>query len=407
MSAFAALRVELPDAWADKFDVIRGQLVKIVEIYLEARWSWPRRFSRVTDLIFLLEDPRSEALDATELSKLADRLQEHLFGHTREGEISLLLFEGPVEAVADFASFGCDEMMAAIEAPQRLPAGGRLTRIRPGANPVVTAVARSIEVQTRDREEIYAIDPSTRWRVGLTGTYLLSRELFIADLLAIQPEGEPYYHSTVGGAGALPSDEGMFDEICFRGVGEVLAQKEGGLPLGVPLAYSHFARPAQAQRLGDLLGLLPQHRRKDLNVSVYGVPRHLTVGVGKLQPLLEPYFNTINLVTADPGFQIEQIDAHSIACVVFCVRDVEAQSRQAAIRVFAGRHEAYRRRGVHQVLANVRTPAELELAARLNLQIVSGPAICGFLEKPIGGRTVPARRLPVGNEQAHEAELPR
>jgi hypothetical protein len=37
----------------------------------------------------------------------------------------------------------------------------------------------------------------------------------------------------------------------------------------------------------------------------------------------------------------------------------------------------------------------LELARKLDLQIVSGPAVCGFLEAPVGGRPVPLPQLPL------------
>jgi hypothetical protein len=397
MSSFACLRIELPPAWAKRLDAIHLQLEKIVEVYLEARWSWPRRFDRVAPLIFLLADPRVALLDAGELCKLADQLQHHLFGNAQEGEVSLLLFEGPEAAVVAFAAFTHDEVAAAVADPDLLPAGGRLTRIRPGANPVVEGLGPGLDPagQSPQGAGPRGVHPSHRYTVGLLGTYLLSREVFIADVLAVAPLDAPHHYSVIEDEAALPPDEAVFDEVCFRAVGEALAHKAGGLPLGVPVAYSHFVRPAQASRFRDLLALLPRDRRDQINASVYGVPRHLPSGVAAIRPVLAPYFGTLNLVTADPGFEIEQIASHSVGCVVFCVRDHEPAARHAAMRAFAARHHAYNARGIRQVLANLRSPAELELAAKLDLQIVSGPAVSGVLEEPIGGRSVPRTRLPV------------
>jgi hypothetical protein len=396
MPSFACLRVELPDAWSNRFDAIRDQLAKIVEAYLEARWSWPRRFSRVADLVFLLEDPRVSQLVAAELCKLAQQLQQHLFGAGGDGEVTLLLFEGSPQAVAAFAAYSAEAVAGAIAEPGRLPVGARLMRIHPAAEPVVEELGVGAEpaAETEDAPA-NPVHPTQRYRPGLLGTYLLSREVFIADVLALAQAESSHCFSVIEDLGSMPPNEALFDEVCFRHVGEVLARKEGGLPLGVPISFSHFVRPALAERLPELLALLPKDRRDQLNASIYGVPRHLPVGVANLRPLLQPYFSTINLITTDPGFEIEQIASHSVGSVIFCVQEHEPHARQAAMRAFAAHHEVYRCHNVHPVLANLRTRAELELAARLDLQIVSGPAVCGLLEAPIGGRRVPLAKLPV------------
>lgn len=387
MSCFACLRVDLPAAWAQKFEQIRTPLIKIVDVYLETRWSWPRRFSRVTDLMYLLEAPGSAQLDPSELCRLADQLQVHLFGKEETGEISLLFFEGPSQAVAAFAAFSADEMLAAVADPDLLPAGGTLTRVRPGAAPVMEGSGPRLQAPELGTEG--------RLTVGLSGTYLLPREVFAGDLLVAAPEGAPYYYATVEGEGALPPDETFFDEVCFRAVGDILTRKAGGLPLGVPVAYSHFARSAQVRELERMLTLLPQERRKELNASVYGVPRQLTAGLTHLHRLLDPYFVTVNLVTSDAAFDLDQVVGQSIGCVVLCVREANASARKAAIQAFAARQEAYRRHGVRQVLANLRTAHELKLAAQFGFQLVSGPAVSSFLDEPMGGKPVPINRLPL------------
>lgn len=388
MSCFACLRVDLPAVWAQKFEQIRAPLVKIVDVYLETRWSWPRRFSRLTDLMYLLEAPGAAQLDPSELCRLVDQLQVHLFGKEERGEISLLFFEGPSQAVAAFAAFSPGDMLAAIADPDLLPAGGTLTRVRPGAAPVVEGCGPRLHSPA-------PIHTSSRLDVGLSGTYFLAREVFAADLLVAAPEGAPYYYATVEGEGALPPDEAFFDEICFRAAGDMLMRKAGGLPLGVPVAYSHLVRSAQVRQLERMLTLLPQERRKELNASVYGVPRRLTAGLAHLHQLLDPYFVTVNLVTSDAAFDLEQVVGQKIGCIVLCVREADASARKAAIQAFAARQETYRRHGVRQVLANLRTAHELKLAARFGFQLVSGPAVSSFHDEPMGGKSVPFSHLPL------------
>jgi hypothetical protein len=232
--------------------------------------------------------------------------------------------------------------------------------------------------------------------MGLLGTYFLSRELFLGDYLAaITPTGHPDHYATIEDEAHLPIDEMQFDEACFRNVRMALEVKAGGLPLGVPVAFSHFARAAQTGRLESLLALLPMDRRSELNAGIYGVPRRLESGVGHMHSVLDPYFGAIHLTTADPNFEVEAIAPRSVVAVIFCLRGKDAAARYAAIRTFAARADIYRRRGIHQFLANVRTAAELDLASRLDLQLVSGPAVCGLLETSIGGRAMPRARLPV------------
>lgn len=405
MSCFACLRIELPPAWIDAHEGICGAVQKVTEAYLETRWSWPRRFTPVTGFDFLLVDPRVTELQADELKKLANELQHHLFGSGGSGEVSLLLFEGSAESVVAFARLKHDEIAAILAAPGKLPLGGRLRRIRPGELSTVEqlggpSTAEAPLAATPSPGAMAHAAPPTpqahgRPVAGLLGTYLVSQEVFIADMLAVARIGEAGYQCVIEDEYVMPQDDLAFDEACFRGVNEVLAHKKGGLPLGVPVSFATLARPDQARRFADVLALLPKARRAELNASVYRLPRQLPNGVTPLRPLLDPHFCSINLITTDPRFAVEQVAARSINCVVFCLRDHDVTARHAAMRAFAGQHEAYRRRGVHQVLANVRTQAELQWAAQLDLQIISGPAVGGFMDTPLGGRAAPLSKLPM------------
>jgi hypothetical protein len=404
MSSFACLRIELPPGWAKEHEPIRGSVLKITQAYLETRWSWPRRFTPVSDHAFVLVDPRVAELEIAELRRLADELQHHLFGSGGEGEVSLLLFEGSTDSVIAFARMPHDEIAALLAEPGKLPLGGRLVRIRPGEHSEVEQLGGSPPSDTASPEVPIAPGvsaapgPAAAARshvVGALGVYLLSRQVFVADVLAIATLGEAGHQCVVEDEYLMPQDEPAFDEACFRGAAAMLARKAGGLPLGVPVSFSHIARPDHARRFQAMLALLPRARRGELNANVYGVPRQLPHGATPLHPLLDPYFGAISLITSDPRFEVELLTPQSVSSVVLCLRDHDAALRHAAMRAFASQHDAYRRRGVRQILANVRTPAELAWAAELDLQMVSGPAVSGFLDAPVGGRAAPASKLPL------------
>jgi hypothetical protein len=404
MSSFACLRIELPPGWAELHEPVRGSVQKITEAYLESRWSWPRRFTPVSHHAFVLVDPRVTELQIAELRRLADELQHHLFGSGGEGEVSLLLFEGSTDSVIAFAKMPHDEIAALLAQPGKLPRGGRLVRIRPGEHGEVEHLGGSLPSDARSADvpahatPAAASPPATarpQQIVGALGVYLLSRQVFVADVLAIATLGEAGHQCVVEDEYLAPQDDLAFDEACFSGAAAMLARKTGGLPLGVPVSFSRIARPDHARRFQAMLALLPKARRAELNANIYGVPRQLPHGATPLHPLLDPYFGAISLITTDPRFEVELLTPHSVSSVVLCLRDHDVALRHAAMRAFASQHDAYRRRGVRQILANVRTPAELAWAAELDLQMVSGPAVSGFLDTPVGGRAVPAPKLPL------------
>src|SRR5687767_13155415 len=94
------------------------QLVyKFAGAYLEMRWAWPRRFAPLTDVSFLLTDPRSDELDLEELRRLSDELQRHLFETADDGEVALLVFEGTHSAVTAFAALDAQQIIEAVADP--------------------------------------------------------------------------------------------------------------------------------------------------------------------------------------------------------------------------------------------------------------------------------------------------
>src|SRR3990167_5077934 len=130
LTAVACLRVAVE---ADRTGIpaaTLGPLVaKFASDYLESRWLWPRKFAPLTHYSFLLNDPGSDEMNVAELARLSDELQIKLFGEAEDGEVGLLLFEGPPEAVTAFAALDAAPVARALHDPSLLQAGGRLSRI--------------------------------------------------------------------------------------------------------------------------------------------------------------------------------------------------------------------------------------------------------------------------------------
>ena len=130
MTALACLRVVVEPEHTGLSPAVLGAVVlKFASAYLDSRWRWPRQFSPLTNYSFLLTDPRADEMDVQELGRMSDELQTKLFGTAAAGEVTLLLFEGPVEAVSAFAALENAVAIRALNEPALLPAEGRLSQI--------------------------------------------------------------------------------------------------------------------------------------------------------------------------------------------------------------------------------------------------------------------------------------
>lgn len=393
MTALACLRVDV-SAHSEQLPMSSlGPLVqKFTIAYLDMRWSWPRAFTPLTEVSFLLTDPRADELDVGELAKLSDDLQTHLFGAGDEGKVALLVFEGPHEAVTAFAAMDVGAVAAAVADPARLPAGGRLTRI----------VARISEAPSEidDASRIHWVfdtpaPPPPAWE-GVQGVYFIPREVFFGDIVMYMPRDARAHLSLVDGAEHLPKDSAAFDAECVGVAVRALGQRRKGPLLYLPISFTSLVRPSLRDAYEVLLGDLPKGRRGELAVSIYDVPRDPAfAGLRQAKAMLEPYFSTIDLRTSDPNFEIEKLPAESVNSVTLILPEGDPLVRLSALRRFGERLVHYKQRRIWPAVSNVRRRSELEAAARLRIPFVTGPAICPPMRAPVGGRAVPLSHLPL------------
>jgi len=407
VTAVACLRVDVSaHAGLMPLPALEQLVHKFAGAYLEMRWAWPRRFATLTEVSFLLTDPRQDELDLAELRRLSDELQRHLFGADEdEGEVALLVFEGSHAAVTAFAALDSAQVAAAVADPARLPPGGRLTRILPegrggDAEPEAPRAAPDSPdweaTRALKRDLLAPAPPAPPAWEGTQGVYFVPRALFYGDVVMYIPQNARTHLSVVDGPEHMPKDAAAFDGECVRIAARLLAERGKGPLIFVPICFTSLARPSLRDAYVAMLEALPTDRRSELAVTIYDVPRDPAfAGLRQARALLEPHFGTIDLRVTDPAFEIEKLSAEAVNSVTLMLPEGDNYVRMAAMRRFAERLVHYKQRRIWPAVTNVRRQAEVEAAERLRIPFVTGPGVCSPVPSPVGGRTLPAERLPM------------
>lgn len=420
MTAIACLRIDV-SAHQDLMPAsMLGPLVqKFAGAYLETRWSWPRRFSPLSEFSFLLTDPRSDELDLEELRRLSDELQRHLFGVGDEGEVALLVFEGAHAAVTAFAAMDATAVAAAVADPSLLPPGGRLTRIvsgetepepeaapsaRASAGPAwepATAPASSSSpawapATGRSRETGEPDPPpATAWE-GAQGVYFAPREVFFGDVPTYIPANGKTHFSLLDGPEHRAPDPRAFDAACVGIAARTLAGRSKGALFYVPICFDSLMRPSLRSLYEAMFATLPPGRKGELAAAVYDVPRDpIFTGLKQARAFLDTWFSVVDLGITDPGFQIEKLPPEVATSVTLNLPDGDAHLRLSSLRRFAERLVHYKQRRIWPGVSNIRRRAEAEAAVRLRIPFLTGPGVCTPVPSPVGGRGMKLDRLPM------------
>ena len=402
MTAVACLRVAVDAAKTGMSAAVLGPLVsKFSTLYLESRWLWARQFQPITHYSYLLTDPRADELDYRELARMSDELQIKLFGAGSDGEVALLIFEGPPEAATAFATLDAAALMAALRNPALLPAGGRLARIMsPGAStrepevlqdrpaPAEAEIEAEVEPQVEPARHMPALE-------GVQGVYFIPRGLFMGDVVSWTPGTAQTHLSLVEGAEHVPEDTTAFDSNCVIAAMRYLTEGARAT-LFLPVCYSNIVRASQRADYAQLLSVLPSSHRNQLTATVYDTPRDPAFGVfAQIRAMLGRYVGNIDLQTHDPGFEIEKLPQQAVNSVTLVLPDAEPRARLATLRRFTDRLDLYRRRQVWSGVTNVRNRAELLACVAAKVPFVTGAGVCRMQTDPIGGRLQPLDALPI------------
>lgn len=390
MGAVACIRVLVePDRAGLSPESLASVTLRFVSAYLESRWLWPRRFGALSSYSFLLTDPAADVLDVRELGRLSEELQAKLFGASAVGEVALLMFEGPLEAVNAFATLDQATVRRALTDPSLLPAGGRLSEVLGGG------LTSEPEASTSQPTDGGAEAEAGAAPVRLQGVYFPPREMFIGDVIAIMRDWRGPT-SIVEGPARMPTDRVTFDADCVAAAKGLLASGRVTTSLYVPISYDGIVRPGQRAKYEALLSTLPQDRRAQLAAAVYGVPRDpVFSALNQLRATLGKYFATVDLRIEDPGFAIEKLPERAVAGVSLALPQRTARERMTILRRFVAQRVTYRRKRIWASVANVRTPGELAACAELGVPFVTGPAVSELQARPIGGHRHPLSNLPL------------
>lgn len=413
MTAVACLRVTVDADRTGLSPVVLGPLVaKFSAAYLESRWLWPRRFAPLTHYSFLLTDPRSDELDDQELSRLSDELQIKLFGEADEGEVGLMLFEGPPDAVTAFAALDASVVARALTDPSLLPPGGRLRKIATGPDvvPVEAREAKKPEparssddpgwVEQHLSSPIEEPEPGRKIDMpqleGLQGIYFTLRSLFVGDVVSSTPGASRKHLSLVEGAEHMPADPQAFDADCVTAAIHFLAEPRMQAMLFVPICYSNIVRATSRSHYEEMLSTLPPERRSQLAAAVYDSPRDPAFSsLAQLRSTLSKYFTNIDLRTPDPGFEIEKLPTRAVTSVTMVLPDADQRTRLVALRRFVERLDLYKKKQIWAAVTNVRTRTEVDACARAHVPFITGPGVCRMQTLPIGGRMQDMDKLPI------------
>lgn len=401
MTAVACLRVTVDAERTGLSPVALGPLVsRFAGAYLEAQWSWPRRFDPLTHYAFLLVDPRTDQIDIRELAQMADDVQTKLFGKPSGGEVALLLFEGSPEAARAFATLSIEALGEALRNPELLPTGGRLTRlVSPGAvgkDPEVLRVPQTDEAEPSVAAGALAARPLRLPAMeGAQGVYFTPRGLFVGDVVSSTPGSARIHYSLADGPDHMPENTAAFDADCVITAMRFLTEGVKAM-LYLPICYSNIIKPTQRRDYERILSVLPERCRGQLAAAVYDVPRDPAFGaLTQVKEMLTKYVASIDLRTPDPGFEIEKLAQQAVTSVTLVLPDAEPRARLATLRRFIERYDLYRRKQIWPAVTNIRSRAELEACTAAKIPFVTGPAVCRMQTLPVGGRMQPLAELPV------------
>lgn len=390
MTAVACLRIMLDGNRTDVPVEALGPLVaKYANIFLEVRWTFPRLSQQLNHYSYLLTDPMALQLDTVELAQLSHELQARLFGTGIEDAVKLVLFEGDADAIDAFAGYTADEVLAAMDDPSGLPAGGRLRRI--AADGTLIDVPET--ATNAPTAEAFRFGPTID---GAQGVYFPAGGAFIGDVVNCTPVGAPTYYSMVDGDDHRPDDAEAFDAACVMAAVRFLVDFPVAAPLHIPISFSTLVRPGQRAAWLDLAAVLPGAARKYLSASVYDVPRAPTYqALSTIRAALDPLFGGIDFCVRDPDFQIQQLTERAVGSVTLVLPEAKPDVRLAALRRFASHSADYRKRRIAAGVTNIRFRTERELAIELRVPFLSGPGVCRIQSEPVGGRSWPVSTLPL------------
>lgn len=401
MPASACLRIvlDVSDETFAKLDALGPLIAKVTGAFLESRWSWPKRYNVLTPFSFVLTDPKAVELDAAGLERLAEELQLKLFGTSSVGEVCLVLHHGDEADRAVFLGLDHARLKAAVGEPlQPTPFGGRMLKISSKGGP-----AQGMQWRALEREPEAHAAPSrpapapgrlqTTWR----GVYFTPRQSFIGSAVVATSSTAEFPFSMVDGVEQMPGVHAEeFDLACLAsGLRHLEARPFTGV-MFLPICFSSLMRRSTRAEYEQQLAALPAANRHQLAAAVYEIPRAPSFqALQQMHEVLGRHFSVIDLQITDEGFEIDFLPAETANSVTLRLPEADERARIATVHRFMQRRDAFKRRNIWPAITNVRSRAELKACLLEHTPFLTGQAVCGPMDAPIGNVVREAERLPM------------
>lgn len=397
MAASACLRIllDISEEKLARLDALGPLVARVTNVFLEGRWSPPKRHVVLTPYSFMLTDPRADELDVGRLKQLATELKERLFGSSDAGEVTLLLHDGDEAATARFVTIDHVTLRrATLDLSQPMPFSGRVLKLSTAfASDGPDAGWERIDHEPGDGGSLGRRKGGPRFH----GVYFKVSQCFVGSGVSAPVASSTADFNLFGDADQLPGEYAIeFDMACLKVAASHLTGRAWNGALFVPVSYSAVMRPATHDTYVSGFSRLPREKRHQLVAAVYDVPRlparHSFV---HLRDLLDPYFSQIDLQINDPGFDLDAVPIGAVNTVTLRLPDGNDMVRSQAIKRFAEKRATFKRLQISAAYTNVCTRTELMDCLKQPISYVSGFAVCGPQRKPVGSLNCEPASLPL------------
>lgn len=397
MTALACLKIMVgDDLKSSDVDSLAALVAKVTGAYLETKWLHPRRYGLVAPFSFALADPRATLLDARELQALARDLHTKLFGHSGDGEVSLLMLEGDKAEVMRFASMPPLQLKALLAADDLGDAIGRVCRITPqGVTSLVPVGGPVAGEPPLEALQDLAPPPPPRPRVAYRGVFHASRELFVGNFAvwrADEMASDPFEIDSPPGADGREADH---DIPILESAREILSGQDAGV-MFFPISFSTLIKPSARDQLLPHLKALPRSARQRLAATIYDTPRAPSfAAMQSIKAFLAPFFARLDLRVTDPAFRVEDLPPDFASSVTLILPEGAEGARLSAANRFLRDAQSYSRKRILQGISELRTRRELNACIEQKTPFLSGPAVTDLLEAPTPVTPCSALHLPL------------
>lgn len=397
MTAAACLQILIAPERIAAYGDVRAAVARVTNAFLEAQWSWPKRYVEMCPTSYMLTDPHSKVLDSEDVQRISTELQTRLFGQDENSDVEIALFEGSQADAMRFAALSADEVMQILddESEETFGLRGRLIRVRSDSVEVVRMMDSDLEILHADSAPHR---PSRR--IIFRGVYLTAKQQFVCSIASRWSAKDSSLQSILNGPAHYPHDQENFDRETIEAL--VDAYPSGSGAPGVvhlPLSYTNLTRRGSAARYAEHLSLLRDWGAHLLVAQIYDVPRmpnHLALA--DIAKMVAPYCGAMDMMITDPETNLLGLKPGLLRSITLAAPNGEETLREAAIRRFLARKNDFREKKVWPVVGNVRTRREMQVCNSGGCLLMHGPGITAILESPLAATGFPLANLPMAPE---------